>query len=90
MLPKDAIKQLIQESPTWSQNKLAYHLNMSPMTMSNRMNANDLKAGFIAEILEVLGGQLVILPPGAQLPKDAIKLDPTYERRSNNAGIRAD
>lgn len=67
-------RSLIEQSPVWSQNKLASKLGLSPQAMSNRMQAVDLKASFLAEIVESLGYELVVVPQESKLPKGSIRV----------------
>lgn len=68
VLARELVDKLLAESPNWTQNKVASRLKLSSQAMSNRMNAKDLKAGFLAEILGVLGYELVVVPAESKLP----------------------
>ncbi len=65
---KDVLRDLIEESPVWSQNKLGAKLGFTPQAMNHRMRAVDLKAGFLADALSALGYELVAVPVGSRLP----------------------
>ena len=65
----DTLRQLIQRSPNWSQNKIASKLGISNAAMSNRMRRNDQKVDFVADVLEILGYDLVIVPKESTLPR---------------------
>ena len=58
----EVAKDLFDQSPTWSQNKVAARMGLSSQAMSNRMQAKDIKVGFFAEVLDVLGYDLVVVP----------------------------
>lgn len=72
----EAVRGLLEQSPNWTQNKVASKLGLTSQAMSNRMNARDLKAGFLAEVLEVLGYELVVVPAESRLPKGSIPITP--------------
>lgn len=65
----DTLRQLIQRSPNWSQNKIASKLGMSNAAMSNRMRRNDQKVDFVVDVLDILGYDLVIVPKESNLPR---------------------
>lgn len=80
MNAKEIVTNLISNAPGWSQNKMAKALNLSSQAMSNRMNTNDLKAGFVAEILDQLGYQLVVVPPQSTLPAGSFVIDNSKQK----------
>ena len=74
MQSNELIREMLDESPVWTQNKLGAKLGLSSQAMSNRMNAADLRAGFLAEMLAVLGYELVAVPSGSRLPAGSRKV----------------
>ena len=76
MNAKEVVRKLVEDSKLWSQNSLAKAMGLSSQAMSNRMNRGDLKVGFFAKAVGVLGCTLVVLPPQADVPRGAIPTDP--------------
>lgn len=73
----EAVRSMVEGSTVLSQNKVAAALGMSPQSMSQRLYAKDVKAGFVADVADVLGYQLVLVPKGTRLPGGSIVIDPT-------------
>lgn len=76
MNAKELVKELIDTSAGWTQNRMGKRLGLSQQTMSKRMNANDLKVGFVVQILDALNYRLVAVPPEADLPQGSKVLSP--------------
>lgn len=73
---RQAIRELIKDSPAWSQNRLAAEVGMSGQAMSNRMQRQgDLRCDFAARLLAVLGYDLVAVPRGSRLPNGSVRID---------------
>ncbi|MBP3884056.1 MAG: Lrp/AsnC family transcriptional regulator [Olsenella sp.] len=67
---RDILRKLIDDSTVWSQNRIAPEVGLSPQAMTNRMKGDrNMKAEFAAQVLDVLGYQLVVVPKGNRLPK---------------------
>lgn len=79
MQSNEALRTLVEKSAVWTQNKLAKRLGLTSQAMSQRMQSKDLKAGFITEVLSILGYQLVIVPAESRLPQGSIPIDPINE-----------
>ena len=79
MNAQEVVRKLVEDSKLWSQNSLAKAMGLSSQAMSNRMNREDLKVGFFAKAVGVLGCKLVVLPPQADVPRGAIVIDPPAE-----------
>ena len=76
MTIRDALKKLFNESPTWSQNKVGARLGLTNQAMSNRMvQSRRIAVDFVVACLEVMGYQLVIVPPEAKLPRGSIVIE---------------
>jgi len=76
MTTREVLRKVIDESAAWSQNRLAVEVGLTPQAMSNRMKpGRDMKAGFVARVLGVLGYQLVAVPKGVRLPAGSIVVD---------------
>lgn len=73
---KTLLRTLIEASKPWTQNKVASKLGISSQAMSNRMNAKgSLRAEFVADVLGVLGYDLIAVPSGSRRPAGSIQLD---------------
>lgn len=76
----DLLKNLIEKSPNWTQNKVGNEIGVSSQNMSNRMNLKGApKTDFVAKVLDALGYRLVVVPKGANLPQGSIVIDPCAE-----------
>lgn len=76
----DLLKNLIEKSPNWTQNKVGNEIGVSSQNMSNRMNLKGApKTDFVAKVLDALGYRLVVVPKGANLPQGSIVIDPSAE-----------
>lgn len=76
----EILRELIERSPNWTQNKIANKLGVSSQNMSNKMNTKGApKADFVAKVLSVLGYRLVVIPDGTKLPAGAIEITPGSE-----------
>lgn len=69
----ELVRKLIGESHL-SQNKIASLLDLSPQVMSQRMQAKDLKASFLAKVLGQLGYRLAVIPAGSNLPPGSLMI----------------
>ena len=73
---KHTVVALVNQHPTLSQNKIAAILGMSPQTFNTRMTRkSDIKTDFFAEILDVLGYELIAMPKGSRLPAGSVRID---------------
>lgn len=88
MKASDALRKLIEDAPGWSQNKMAKAIGIGVQAMSDRMRAKDQKTGFVAEVLDKLGYQLVIVPPQSTLPQGSIVIDPDLKSTMKSAPVK--
>lgn len=69
------VRTLLAESRVWTQNRLAAEVGLTAQAMSNRMQRpGDLKCGFVADVLAVLGYDLVAVPRGSRLPNGSVRI----------------
>lgn len=80
MEARELIRQLIDESPSLSQNRLGTVIGISPQNMSNRMRATSMKVGFLTDCLDALGYDLVAVPKAMRLPNGARRITDTERR----------
>lgn len=87
----DLLKNLIEKSPNWTQNKVGNEIGVSSQNMSNRMNLKGApKTDFVAKVLDALGYRLVVVPKGANLPQGSIVIDPSAEEADAAEPITSD
>ncbi len=75
MVAREVIRRLVGESGTWSQNRVGAVLGLTPQAMSNRMQRGSMAVGFVADVLGVLGYDLVAVPRGSRLPNGSVRID---------------
>lgn len=72
---REVLRRLTEESPVWSQNKVAAQLGISPQNMSNKMRCPaTLKVDLVADYLSVLGYDLVAVPKQSRLPNGSVPI----------------
>ncbi len=76
---KDMIRELIDQSPVWSQNKIGTQLGLSKSAMSQRLGAKRVGIDFVVDVLNLLGYDLVAVPKGSNLPRGSVVVDPSSE-----------
>lgn len=76
---KDMIRELIDQSPVWSQNKIGTQLGLSKSAMSQRLGAKRVGVDFAVDVLNLLGYDLVAVPKGSNLPRGSVVVDPSAE-----------
>ena len=76
---KDMIRELIDQSPVWSQNKIGTQLGLSKSAMSQRLGAKRVGIDFAVDVLNLLGYDLVAVPKGSNLPRGSVVVDPSAE-----------
>ena len=76
---KDMIRELIDQSPVWSQNKIGTQLGLSKSAMSQRLGAKRVGIDFAVDVLNLLGYDLVAVPKGSNLPRGSVVVDPSHE-----------
>ena len=76
---KDMIRELIDQSPVWSQNKIGTQLGLSKSAMSQRLGAKRVGIDFVVDVLNLLGYDLVAVPKGSNLPRGSVVVDPPVE-----------
>lgn len=76
---KDMIRELIDQSPVWSQNKIGTQLGLSKSAMSQRLGAKRVGIDFVVDVLNLLGYDLVAVPKGSNLPRGSVVVDPSAE-----------
>lgn len=86
MNAQDVIRQILRGS-AWSQNRLGMALGISPQGMGNAMARKDMRVGFFARALDLLGYDLVAVPKGSRLPNGSIRID--GETENKRGGERA-
>lgn len=68
----------LQRASHWSQNKIAHEIGMTSQDLSQRMNVNvDLRADVLAELLSVIGYELIAVPKGTRLPNKSMRIEPS-------------
>lgn len=74
MTIREILRSAIDESTTWSQNRLAVDIGLSGPAMSNRLKADgrDVKVGFVVAVLDRLGYDLVVVRKGSRLPNGSV------------------
>lgn len=76
----ELLRELIEKSPNWTQNKVAKEIDVTSQNMSNRMNLKGApKTDFVAKVLDALGYRLVVVPKGANLPQGSVVIAPDAE-----------
>ena len=75
MTAAQLIRHLVAESGTWSQNRLGMALGVTPQAMLNALKRRDMRCGFVARALDMLGYELVAVPKGTRLPNGAHRVD---------------
>lgn len=76
---KDMIRELIDQSPVWSQNKIGTQLGLSKSAMSQRLGAKRVGIDFAVDVLNLLGYDLVAVPKGSNLPRGSVVVDSSAE-----------
>lgn len=79
METKDMIRELIDQSPVRSQNKIGTQLGLSKSAMSQRLGAKRVGIDFVVGVLNLLGYDLVAVPKGSNLPRGSVVVDPSAE-----------
>lgn len=69
---KQIMRTLTEESPVWSQNKVAGEIGLTPQNMSQKMRSSDIRVGVAAAYLDVLGYELAVVPKRSRLPQGSI------------------
>lgn len=73
---KGVLQSLTEESPVWSQNKVAAEMGISSQNMSNKMRSSvPLRVDLVAGYLSVLGYDLVAVPRQSRLPNGSVVID---------------
>lgn len=69
MQANELFRKLVKEHPGLTQNKIAAQLGVKSQTMSARVKSDNLKTGFFAKAMGLLGYRVVVVPAGTDLPK---------------------
>lgn len=81
MRASEFVRRAVVESGTWSLARLARTVGVTPQAFNSAMNRDaDMKAGRLAELADVLGWELVVVPKGSRLPNGAVRIDPTHRK----------
>lgn len=72
---RQVLRQLIDGSASWSQNRLAAYIGLTSQAMGNRMSASrasSMRVAFVVDVLDALGYDLVAVPKGSRLPNGSM------------------
>ena len=73
---KEIFRELVTQSSVWSQNRVAREVGMTNQDLSQRMRLkSDLRTDVFAELVGVLGYDVVVVPKGSRLPNGSIKVE---------------
>lgn len=74
MEAREILRTLVKRHPGLTQNKIASELGVSSQTMSARVQADNLKTGFFAKAMGLLGYKVLVVPAGTEMPKGSFMI----------------